>query len=45
LGVNTRSYSKNYAKWILETTLGEIVFILNIMDIPKVLTETLEKIG
>jgi len=45
LGVNTRSYSKRYAKWILETTLGEIVFILNIMDIPKVLTETLEKIG
>jgi len=45
LGVNTRSYSRNYAKWILEATLGEIVFILNIMDIPKVLTETLEKIG
>ncbi len=44
LGVNTRSYSKRYAKWILETTQGEIVYILNIPDIPKVLTETLEKL-
>ncbi len=45
LGVNTRSYSKRYAKWILDTTKGEIVYILKIMDIPKILTEALEKIG
>ncbi|MBY9004323.1 MAG: VWA domain-containing protein [Candidatus Lokiarchaeota archaeon] len=45
LGVNTRSYTKKYADWILEMTKGEIVYILNIPDIPKILTETLEKIG
>ncbi len=45
LGVNTRSYTKRYADWILEMTKGEIVYILKIPDIPKILTETLEKIG
>ncbi|MHA1190911.1 MAG: vWA domain-containing protein [Promethearchaeota archaeon] len=45
LGVNTRSYGKRYADWILEMTKGEIVYILKIPDIPKILTETLEKIG
>jgi Mg-chelatase subunit ChlD len=45
LGVNTRSYSKNYAKWILETTQGEIVHIMNIMEIPQLVTEMLEKLG
>ena len=45
LGVNTQSYTKRYADWILETTKGEIVYILKIPDIPKILTETLEKIG
>lgn len=45
LGVNTRSYSKKYAKWILEATQGEIIHILNIMDIPTLLTEVLERIG
>jgi uncharacterized protein with von Willebrand factor type A (vWA) domain len=45
LGVNTRSYSKKYADWILESTQGKIVYILNIMDIPKILTELLEQIG
>ncbi len=45
LGVNTRSYGKKYAENILKITQGEIIHILNIMDIPKILTETLEKIG
>jgi Mg-chelatase subunit ChlD len=45
LGVNTRSYSKKYAEWILDSTQGKIVYILNIMDIPKILTEVLEQIG
>ncbi len=45
LGVNTRSYSKGYANSILKTTQGEIIYILNIMDIPKILTEAIEKIG
>ncbi|MHA1239553.1 MAG: VWA domain-containing protein [Promethearchaeota archaeon] len=45
LGVNTKSYTKQYADWILEKTQGEIVYILKIPDIPKILTETLEKIG
>ncbi|MBD3196253.1 MAG: VWA domain-containing protein [Candidatus Lokiarchaeota archaeon] len=45
LGVNTKSYSKNYADWILDTTKGEIVHILNIMDIPKILTDLLDNIG
>ncbi|MHA1823868.1 MAG: VWA domain-containing protein [Promethearchaeota archaeon] len=45
LGVNTKSYTKKYAEWVLETTNGEIVYILKIPDIPKILTETLEKIG
>ncbi|TXT66885.1 MAG: putative VWA domain containing CoxE-like protein [Promethearchaeota archaeon] len=45
LGVNTRSYYEKCAKWILEITKGEIVHILHIMDIPKVLTEVLDKIG
>jgi ABC-type phosphate/phosphonate transport system ATPase subunit len=45
LGVNTQSYTKRYADWILEMTKGEIVYILKIPDIPKILTETLEKIG
>jgi hypothetical protein len=30
---------------MLETTKGEIVYILKIPDIPKVLSETLEKLG
>jgi len=45
LGVNTKSYIKKYAEWILEATNGEIVYILKIPDIPKVLSETLEKLG
>ncbi len=45
LGVNTKSYTKKYAEWILEATNGEIVYILKIPDIPKVLSETLEKLG
>jgi len=45
LGVNTKSYTKRYAEWILETTNGEIVYILKIPDIPKVLSEILEKLG
>jgi Mg-chelatase subunit ChlD len=45
LGVNTRSYSKQYANWILNATQGKIVYILNIVDIPKVLMEVLEQIG
>jgi Mg-chelatase subunit ChlD len=45
LGVNTKSYTKKYAEWILEKTNGEIVYILKIPDIPKVLSETLEKLG
>ena len=45
LGVNTKSYSKQYAQWILSTTQGKIVYILNILDIPKVLMEVLEQIG
>ena len=45
LGVNTRSYDSKCAKWILDATKGEIVYILHIMDIPKVLTDVLEKIG
>ncbi|MBD3341491.1 MAG: VWA domain-containing protein [Candidatus Lokiarchaeota archaeon] len=45
LGVNTKSYNNKYANWILNTTQGEMVYILNIMDIPKVLLETLENIG
>jgi len=45
LGVNTKSYTKRYAEWILEKTKGEIVYILKIPDIPKILSETLEKIG
>ena len=45
LGVNTQSYYKNYAEWILGMTKGEIVYILKIPDIPKILSETLEKLG
>lgn len=45
LGVNTRQYGQQYAKWIIDTTQGEMVHILNIPDIPKILTETLQKIG
>ncbi len=45
LGVNTKSYTKRYADWILNKTNGEIVYILKIPDIPKILSETLEKIG
>ncbi|MHA1804006.1 MAG: VWA domain-containing protein [Promethearchaeota archaeon] len=44
LGVNTRSYSKSMAEWILKTTRGKMVYILNILDIPKVLMEVLEQI-
>jgi uncharacterized protein with von Willebrand factor type A (vWA) domain len=45
LGVNTRSHNNRYAELILKQTKGEIVYILKIPDIPKVLTETLEKLG
>ncbi len=45
LGVNSRSYIKNYAKLILDVTQGEIIHIMNIVDIPIVLTEVLENIG
>lgn len=45
LGVNTRSYNKSYAKLIVKETQGEIVHIMRIMDIPKLLTEVLERIG
>jgi hypothetical protein len=45
LSVNTRSYSTHHPEWILNSTQGKIVYILNIMDIPKILTEVLEQIG
>jgi len=45
LGVNTRSYSKRYAQWILEKTKGEIVHITKIMEIPSLLMEVLERIS
>lgn len=45
LGVNTKSYSKRFSDWILGQTQGKIVYILNIMDIPKVIMEVLEQIG
>jgi len=45
LGVNTRSYTKRVSNMILEQTQGELVEILDIKEIPKVLTEVLEKIN
>ncbi len=45
LGVNTKSYSKRTSECILEMTKGKIVYILEIMDIPKVLREVLDQIG
>jgi len=45
LGVNSRSYAKNYAKLILDATQGEIIHIMKIMDIPLILTEALDNIG
>ncbi|MHA1680809.1 MAG: VWA domain-containing protein [Promethearchaeota archaeon] len=45
LGVNTAHYNDHTAQVILDTTKGELVKILNIPDIPKVITEVLDKIG
>ncbi|MHA1728504.1 MAG: hypothetical protein ACTSWY_07200 [Promethearchaeota archaeon] len=45
LGVNTRSFTKRVSELILKKTRGEIFHILHIPDIPKILTENLEKIA
>ena len=45
LAVNTKSYNKNMSDLILKTTKGQFIKILNVKDIPKIISETIEKIG